>query len=155
MAGRKLAATVHVDGTVYLAGATVPADVAEQITNPKAWGPEVATAADDAQTPSEPSTPASKPKGSRKGKAESKPSEPVAPAAAPADGDASAESDDEGDDLTPPPLSGAGSGAKAWLDYAVAAVAKAGLNIEFPEDVKREDIVAALDEAGIATKPKE
>lgn len=32
-----LAATVHVNGEVYAAGTTPPADVAELITNPKAW----------------------------------------------------------------------------------------------------------------------
>jgi hypothetical protein len=38
MAGKKvLATTVHVDGKVYAAGDSVPADVAKQITNPKAW----------------------------------------------------------------------------------------------------------------------
>jgi hypothetical protein len=38
MSKRKLAAYVHVDGTVYGPGDDVPADVAKQITNPKAWG---------------------------------------------------------------------------------------------------------------------
>lgn len=34
---RVLAAFVYVDGTGYPAGSTPPDDVAEQITNPKAW----------------------------------------------------------------------------------------------------------------------
>lgn len=37
---RKLAAYVHVSGVVYPAGSTPPADVAKQITNPKAWAEE-------------------------------------------------------------------------------------------------------------------
>ena len=35
---RQLATTVHVNGQVYGPGDDVPADVAEQITNEKAWG---------------------------------------------------------------------------------------------------------------------
>lgn len=38
MAGKKLAVNVTVGGETYPAGSTPPADVAEQITNPKAWG---------------------------------------------------------------------------------------------------------------------
>jgi hypothetical protein len=141
MAGeRKLAATVHVDGTVYPAGASVPAEVAQLITNRKAWG-EFETEADST------SAPESKPKSSSKPpKASSKPKEPAAPAAPESTGD---------DELVPPPIAGAGSGTQAWLDYAVAATAKAGLNIEFPDDVRREDIVSALNDAGISTTAKE
>lgn len=40
---RKLAVNVTVGDTTYEAGTTPPAEVAEQITNPKAWG-KVATA---------------------------------------------------------------------------------------------------------------
>ena len=35
---KTLAMTVHVDGKVYKAGESVDADVAKQITNPKAFG---------------------------------------------------------------------------------------------------------------------
>lgn len=38
MAGKKLAGNVYVNGTLYEAGSTPPADVADQITNPKLWG---------------------------------------------------------------------------------------------------------------------
>ena len=37
-AKRELVATVHVNGKVYAPGDDIPADVADQITNPKAWG---------------------------------------------------------------------------------------------------------------------
>lgn len=40
MAGKKLAANVYVDGVLYTPDSDVPADVAKQITNPKAWGEE-------------------------------------------------------------------------------------------------------------------
>lgn len=35
---RQLAANVYVGDTLYPAGSTPPKDIAEQITNPKAWG---------------------------------------------------------------------------------------------------------------------
>jgi hypothetical protein len=35
---KKLAMNVYVNGTAYEAGSTPPKDVADQITNPKAWG---------------------------------------------------------------------------------------------------------------------
>lgn len=38
--GKKLAKNVHVGGEVYGPGSEVPDDVAEQITNPKAWEDE-------------------------------------------------------------------------------------------------------------------
>ena len=37
---RELVTTVYVDGVAYGPGDDVPADVAERITNPKAWGEE-------------------------------------------------------------------------------------------------------------------
>lgn len=40
MAQRKLAAVVYVDGVAYGPDNQPPADVADQITNPKAWGEE-------------------------------------------------------------------------------------------------------------------
>lgn len=40
MAARKLQAFVYVDGQAYGPGSDVPAEVAKQITNPKAWGEE-------------------------------------------------------------------------------------------------------------------
>jgi hypothetical protein len=47
MAGKKLAAYVHVGGEVYKPGDTPPKDVAEEITNPLAWGKD---ADDDTET---------------------------------------------------------------------------------------------------------
>ena len=38
MAARTLAAYVYVEGQVYGPGSDVPAEIAEKITNPKAWG---------------------------------------------------------------------------------------------------------------------
>ena len=138
---RTLAATVHVNGVVYPAGASVPAEVADQITNPKAWGEEPAKSEPkgDDSGKSEP-----KPKSKGKAKAEPKQETPAAP-----------ESTHGGDELVAPPRVGAGSSAEAWRTYALAAVEKAGLNIEIPEGTKRDDIVEALETAGISTKPKE
>lgn len=36
--GKQLAQNVNLDGVLYQAGTTPPKDIAEQITNPKAWG---------------------------------------------------------------------------------------------------------------------
>lgn len=37
MAGKKLARNTTINGTTYEAGTVPPADVAKEITNPKAW----------------------------------------------------------------------------------------------------------------------
>lgn len=50
--GRQLVAFVHVDGQVYGPGDDVPDEVAEKITNPKAWATE-ADEVDDAETEDE------------------------------------------------------------------------------------------------------
>lgn len=54
--------------------------------------------------------------------------------------------------LVPPPLTGAGSSADAWRDYAGTAAEAAGLQIELDADAKRGDIVEALKAAGIRTE---
>lgn len=40
MAGKKLAVNVYVAGVLYTPDSDIPAEVAKQITNPKAWGDE-------------------------------------------------------------------------------------------------------------------
>ncbi len=51
MAGKKLAAYVHVGGQVFAPGDTPPKEFADQITNPKAWeggnAPSTSNKADD------------------------------------------------------------------------------------------------------------
>lgn len=59
---------------------------------------------------------------------------------------------DEDAPLVIPPKAGTGSGADAWRAYAVEAVKRAGLNIEFDDAATRGDIIAALDDAKIATE---
>jgi hypothetical protein len=59
---------------------------------------------------------------------------------------------ENGDSLPVPPLTGAGSGTDVWRAYAIAAAAKAGLQLEIADDAKRGDIVEALKSAGIATE---
>jgi hypothetical protein len=46
----------------------------------------------------------------------------------------------------PPPRGGAGSGRDAWSAYAAAS------GVEVDEDATRDDIVAALDAAGVPTE---
>ncbi|MFF0823053.1 hypothetical protein ACFYUR_22050 [Micromonospora haikouensis] len=46
----------------------------------------------------------------------------------------------------PPPKGGAGSGAPAWREYA------ARRGVEVSADASREDVIAALDEAGVRTE---
>lgn len=43
MSGRKLAANVVVGGVTYAAGSVPPPEVAEKISNPKAWASEPRT----------------------------------------------------------------------------------------------------------------
>lgn len=55
----------------------------------------------------------------------------------------------------PPPLTGKGSGDKAWRDYAARddiaeQLEAAGESVA--DDAKRDDVVAALERAGIATE---
>jgi hypothetical protein len=59
-AAKKLVTYVHVDGQVYGPNDDVPADVAKQITNPKAWGGEVPEDSVEARTAAsvDPSNPA-------------------------------------------------------------------------------------------------
>ncbi|MFI1197702.1 hypothetical protein ACH4T9_31200 [Micromonospora sp. NPDC020750] len=51
----------------------------------------------------------------------------------------------DGED-NPPPKSGPGSGAPRWREYA------ARRRVEVPADASREDVVAALDAAGVRTE---
>lgn len=50
-------------------------------------------------------------------------------------------------DNAPPPRSGAGSGRDAWAAYALEH------DVPVPDDAHREDIITALDAAGVATEP--
>lgn len=49
-AGKKLAANVYVDGVLHKAGTTPDKKVADQITNPRAWDADTATADADPGT---------------------------------------------------------------------------------------------------------
>jgi hypothetical protein len=46
----------------------------------------------------------------------------------------------------PPPKSGKGSGVQAWAEYAATN------RVEVAEDATRDDVIAALDAAGIPTE---
>lgn len=48
-----------------------------------------------------------------------------------------------------PPRAGRGSNVEAWREYAQRAATERGLNIDFPDDVKRDEIIEALSDAGI------
>ena len=58
-------------------------------------------------------------------------------------------------DITIPPLSGKGSGADAWRAYGLAAAEAQGLTLAISADAGRDDIVALLTDAGIATSESE
>ncbi len=45
-----------------------------------------------------------------------------------------------------PPKAGKGSGKDAWADYAAAN------DVDVPDDASRDDIIAALDAAGVSTE---
>jgi hypothetical protein len=145
--------TVHdSDGASHTFGPddALPEWAESAITNPNVWAER--PSASDAGPAGDAGKSEAKPKAKGKtAKAAPAKAGPAAPAPA-VNTDGTGNDDDV---LVAPPLAGAGSGAEAWRTYALAATARAGLNIEIPEGTKREDIVAALDEAGIATKSKE
>lgn len=64
--------------------------------------------------------------------------------------------DEPGDEREPelrvPAKSGPGSGKKAWAEYAVSAASDRDMNIDIPGDASRDEIIAALAEAGIPTE---
>lgn len=60
--------------------------------------------------------------------------------------------EDKPEGLSIPPKAGPGSGKKAWAAYAVDASAAQGMKIDIPGDATRDEIVAALTEAGIPTE---
>lgn len=96
MAG-KLRANVVVGGVMYGPDSDVPADVAAQITNPKAWAEQ-----------------------------------PV--------------SEGEGRSVEVPPRAGKGSSREAWAEYAAA------VKVDVDDDATRDDIIAAVEAAGVPTE---
>lgn len=118
-AERVLASTVHVDGAVYEAGASVPAEVAKLITNPKAWA-DGSTLAASASGEAE-----------EKAAAEAK-AKDEAEAAAKAAAEATSGSGSGGPEK--PPVKGKGSGKEPWADYAKA------VGISVPEEANAEAI---------------
>lgn len=61
-------------------------------------------------------------------------------------------------DLEPlviPPLSGKGSGAENWRDYAAAAAEREGITLAIAAEAGRDEIVTLLADAGIATTAPE
>lgn len=116
---------VHVDGEtrVYGPGDKVPGAVAKLITAPDVWEEGEADEPLGSSAPAAPVTPTA-------------PSAPAAAAPAPA----------PATEPGIPPKKGKGSGVEAWRAYADAK----GFDID--ADVKREDIIHALTEAGIPTE---
>lgn len=141
MSGRKLATYVHVADEhdamhVFGPDDTVPDWAAKKIVNPKAWqGGKAPTSAED---PTDELV-----------RLRAKLAELEAGLAAAQEGHAlpvrvlagvPAQADG------PPPKGGAGSGAPAWREYA------ASKGVEVAEDASREDVIAALTDAGIPTE---
>lgn len=131
--GKSLNTHVHVSdehGTPHVFGPDdqLPDWAVEKIANPKVWDDDGGVQA--AQT----------------GQAEG----PAAPPATPDQpDDAGGESGggDRGELPEPPPRSGSGSGAAAWHRYAAAAGVPVG------EDAGRDDVIAALEAAGVPVGP--
>lgn len=120
---RKLARTVTVGGTTYLAGTTPPDEVAAKITVDAAWEPadagdDQAETGDDAEQ--------------QRGDGDQ-------------NDDAGDGSDEAGstDPLQEPPRTGRGSTEEAWRGYAQAL----GVT-DVPEDAGRDDVIALLAERG-------
>ena len=128
MSGPKLATYVHVADEhdqmhVFGPDDTVPAWAAKKITNPGAWvGGKVPSAVEDPQAEA--------------ARLRARLAELEAGAAG---------GGDEPSQDGPPPKGGAGSGAPAWRDYAERN------GVEVPADASREDVIAALDAAGVRT----
>ena len=127
----KLATFVHVaddTGAMHVFGPDdkVPAWAASKITNPMAWkGGKVADPADEITR-------------LRARLAELEKGQAKEPTPAPPDAKPAASGI--------PPKGGAGSGAPAWREYAVSK------GVEVSADASRDDVIAALDAAGIPTE---
>jgi hypothetical protein len=120
----KLNTTVHVNGVAYGPGKDIPSAVAAQISNPDVWeGGKAPSNAGSAVTPQ----PALQLSVTR------------AEAAAPPPAASAATSE-------VPRKGGAGSGKDAWAAYAAAK------GVQVPDDATRDDIVTALDAAGVPTE---
>ncbi|GAA3509997.1 hypothetical protein GCM10022234_00190 [Aeromicrobium panaciterrae] len=133
------------EARVFLAG-TVPDEwAADLITNPKAWGEGVKPAVDeesdqdaddtyedDSQDESEQDE--SDDESDTDEEEDESDQDPDA-------NESDKESDDSEVELVEPPRTGEGSGVKAWRAYATAK------NVSFPEDAKRDEIIAAVDAA--------
>lgn len=124
----RLTTTVHVydeNGTVvYLPGQEVLPQHREQITAPGVWE-------DDPDTVE---------------------TQETAIYDALAAASAADESGDESKPLEIPAKAGPGSTTAAWAEYAAKATAARELNIEIPADAGRDDIIDALNDAGIPTE---
>lgn len=112
-------------------GVKVPGWAKDKITNPNVWTSSKDDDASDSQESSVTPTGTGTPAGQDDAGAGS-----TTPQDAP---------------LVVPPKAGAGSSVDAWRDYAEKATKAAGLNLDIADDATRADIIAALDDAKIAT----
>lgn len=53
---KQLAANVYVDGELHEAGSTPPKEIADRITNPRAWGEDADDDAEEAPAPAKKTT---------------------------------------------------------------------------------------------------
>jgi hypothetical protein len=155
---RKLATTVYVDGTAYGPDDDVPAAVAEQITNPKAWAAESDAERDDEEVREPGTTSGARLAGNVYVDGQAYGPNDVVPddvaaritnpkawegGKLPAVADGAAASTDGGGDVLAPPRSGAGSAKGAWAAFAEAN------GVDVPEGASREDIIAACERAQV------
>lgn len=145
----RLNTTIHVydgaDVIVYGPGDEVLPQHREQITAPGVWEDEPETN-EESSAESTPATAETQPA------QESAPEQPETPDESTAEAGEPDSSGDAAVEIPVPPKGGAGSGKQAWNDYAVKSLAARGLKIDIPDDASREDIVAALNSAGIPTE---
>jgi len=141
----------HDDGTVhsFKPGDTVPAWAKKQITNDAIIidDEHAAAAAAEAEQAAADARAAAEAAAAEQAQQVADAEDAARKAAA-----AAAGSDSTPPELTSPPKGGAGSSRDAWIDYAKAALERAGKAVEIDDDDTRDDIIAALAEAGIPTE---
>ncbi len=122
----------------------VPEWAEKAITNPDLWDEPPAT-----PEPEDKGNPEQEGEGTSTENASGENATPEAPAGDGENPEVATDATEDTEDLDIP--SKVGGSTDAWRAYALAATAKAGLNVEIAEDAKRGEIIDALESAGIPT----
>lgn len=134
----KLSTYVHVDGKMYGPGDDVPDGVAAMISNPDVWDGKPPPGAGSG-VKAQPMSPVVT---SDAAKVTAERDAALAEIAALKAGGGTSDGSDGG----VPPRGGAGSGKDAWSAYA------ASKGVDVDAEASRDDIIAALDDAGVPTE---